>query len=71
MGNFDKDFSTVYHLKNSSNGVYAFVIKGNVTIAGTSLNERDGLGIWSTSEINIQANSDGVELLLMEVPMVA
>jgi redox-sensitive bicupin YhaK (pirin superfamily) len=71
MGNFDKDFSTAYHLKNSSNGVYAFVIKGNVTIAGTSLNERDGLGIWSTSEINIQANSDGVELLLMEVPMVA
>jgi redox-sensitive bicupin YhaK (pirin superfamily) len=71
MGNFDKDFSTVYHLKNPSNGVYAFVIKGNVTIAGTSLNERDGLGIWSTSEINIQANSDGVELLLMEVPMVA
>ena len=71
MGNFDKDFSTVYHLKNPSNGVYVFVIKGNVTIAGSSLNERDGLGIWNTSEINIKANSDGVELLLMEVPMVA
>ncbi len=69
MGKFDKDFSTTYQLKNPANGVYAFVLKGDITIAGNDLNQRDGLGIWNTNKINIKANSQDAELLLMEVPM--
>ena len=69
MGRFDKDFSTTYQLKNPANGVYAFVLKGDITIAGNDLNQRDGLGIWNTNKINIKANSQDAELLLMEVPM--
>ena len=69
IGKFDKDFSTIYHLKNPANGVYAFVLKGDITIANNNLNQRDGLGIWNTNEINIKANSQDAELLLMEVPM--
>lgn len=69
IGKFDKDFSTAYQLKNPSNGVYAFVLNGDVTIADNNLNRRDGLGTWNTKEISIKANSDDAEILLMEVPM--
>ncbi len=69
MGKFDKDFSATYQLKNPANGVYAFVLKGDITIANNDLNQRDGLGIWNANEINIKSNSQDAELLLMEVPM--
>lgn len=69
MGTFDKDFSVNYAFRKPGNGVYAFVLKGDFTIEGTSLNERDGFGIWDISTISITANSPDAELLLMEVPM--
>ncbi|RKS98834.1 pirin family protein [Flavobacterium sp. 123] len=69
IGKFDKDFSTSYRLKKKGNGVYAFVLNGDFTIGGIELNHRDGLGIWDTNSFSIQANSEGAEILLMEVPM--
>lgn len=69
LGKFDKDFTTTYQLKNPANGVYAFVIKGDIAIGDVNLNERDGLGTWNTTHLNITALSAGAELLLMEVPM--
>jgi hypothetical protein len=69
IGRFDKDYTTTYTLKNPANGVYAFVIKGDFTIANTALNERDGLGIWDTGKITLKANSSDAEVLLLEVPM--
>lgn len=68
MGQLDKGFNTTYTLKNKTNGVYAFVIEGDVTINGQALNKRDGLGISETDTISISADSD-TRLLLMEVPM--
>lgn len=69
LGKFDKDFTTDYKLKKSGNGIYAFVIKGDINIGNIQLNERDALGIWNTSEISIIANTPDAELLLIEVPM--
>lgn len=69
LGRFDKDFKTQYALKDKNNGVYAFVIKGEVSISGQALGERDGLGVWNVESLDITANSDDAELLLMEVPM--
>jgi redox-sensitive bicupin YhaK (pirin superfamily) len=69
LGNLDQGVTLNYKLKNSGNGVYAFVISGNVTINQIELNQRDGMGISETDELIITANSE-VELLLMEVPMV-
>lgn len=68
LGRLDKGFSTDYQLKLPGNGVYAFVLEGDVSIEGQQLNARDGFGIWDTNKINIQADSDA-SLLLMEVPM--
>lgn len=70
LGKFDKDFTTEYKIKKEGNGIYAFVIKGDVTIGNINLNQRDALGIWDTSAINITAASQDAELLLIEVPMV-
>lgn len=70
LGRFDKDFATAYELKKKGNGIYAFVLKGDITINGITLNERDGLGIWDTDSINLTADSQDAEILLMEVPMV-
>jgi quercetin 2,3-dioxygenase len=68
MGHLEKGFSTSYALHNSNNGVYAFVLEGDVTINGNSLNRRDGLGISETTSLSIVADTDA-QLLLMEVPM--
>jgi redox-sensitive bicupin YhaK (pirin superfamily) len=68
LGKMDKDFSTEYVIKKKGNGVYAFVLNGDITIDGQQLNTRDGFGVWDTDKINIKADSDA-EVLLMEVPM--
>ncbi|MFD2551126.1 pirin family protein [Bizionia sediminis] len=57
---------TVQDPKN--NGVYAFIVKGDATINGQDLNQRDGFGMWNTDTVKITANSNA-EILLMEVPM--
>ena len=68
MGNLDKGIAVNYDLKKEGNVVYAFVLKGDVTINGQQLNTRDGFGISDVMELNITADSDA-EILLMEVPM--
>lgn len=68
MSHMDAGTELNYSFKKEGNGVYAFVLKGNVTIDTQELSDRDGLGIWDTNTISIKATSDA-ELLLMEVPM--
>jgi hypothetical protein len=67
LGKLEKDFSIEYELKHKGNGVYAFVVEGDVTINGQPLNRRDGLGITETDKLNLKAISNS-ELLLLEVP---
>lgn len=69
MGRFDKGVATDYRIKGKGNGVYAFILKGDFTINGKALNQRDGMGIWDTDAIKLIADSDDAEILLMEVPM--
>lgn len=68
MGELEAGFETAYTLKDPANGVYAFVIEGDVTINGQLLHKRDGLGAWEATELQIKADSNA-RLLLMEVPM--
>ena len=68
LGKFDKGVSAEYKIQTHGNGVYAFILSGNVTIDNQSLETRDGFGIWDTDSISINADSDA-EILLMEVPM--
>ena len=68
LGNFDKGVSTEYKMKLKGNGVYVFVLNGDVKINDQLLNTRDGYGIWDTDSFTITAESNA-EFLLMEVPM--
>ena len=45
LGKFDKGVSTEYNIKAKGNGVYAFVLSGNLTINNQELESRDGFGI--------------------------
>jgi len=68
LGKFDKGVSVDYAINEKGNGVYAFLLDGNVTINDLALNKRDGLGIWETDTLKITADTDAY-ILLMDVPM--
>jgi redox-sensitive bicupin YhaK (pirin superfamily) len=68
LGHFDPGIRTGYSLKRAGNGIYAFVISGDVTVDGQPLNPRDGYGIRNPETLDIHSDTES-ELLLMEVPM--
>ena len=68
LGDFDANTNSTYELKDKENGVYAFILDGEVTIEGQKLGKRDGFGLWNTDKIELTANSNA-RVLLMEVPM--
>jgi redox-sensitive bicupin YhaK (pirin superfamily) len=68
LGQFDKGVSADYTIKAKGNGVYAFILSGDVTINDQQLNTRDGYGLWDVDKISIKADTDA-EFLLMDVPM--
>ena len=67
-GEFDQETNTNYRMKKSGNGLYAFIIEGEATIAGQTLEKRDGFGIWNEDQIEIQAKAN-TKILLMDIPM--
>lgn len=68
LGKVDSGFETTYELKNPENGLYIFIIEGDVTIDDKELNKRDAIGITNAESVSIKANSNA-EILLMEMPM--
>ena len=68
LGDLEKACSETYQIRRPGNGVYAFIIEGDVTIEGQKLNKRDGFGIWDTSQLSITADTNA-KVLLMDVPM--
>ena len=57
-----------YELHKEGNGVYVFVLEGQVTINGQQLDKRDAMGISETASIQIKADA-AAQLLLIDVPM--
>lgn len=68
IGKFSKGNSDNYQIKKEGNGVYAFILDGEVEINGEKLSKRDGMGIWDTDSFHVEA-SENARVLLMEVPM--
>jgi len=69
IGNFEKHQTFEYALHASGNGVYVYVIDGNVEIDGQTLTAGDGLGISGISSFRGQLHGDSAQLLAIEVPM--
>ncbi|OLF41759.1 MULTISPECIES: pirin family protein [unclassified Psychrobacter] len=68
IGDFDKGVTQTYDLKDPNNGVYVFVISGQVVVNGNTLDTRDGLGVWDTKSFTMDVAEDA-KVLVMEVPM--
>ncbi|MBH0006379.1 pirin family protein [Psychrobacter sp. SWN149] len=68
MGDFDEGISQTYQLNDSNNGVYVFVISGEVVIESNTLSTRDGLGIWDTKSFTMNVEA-ATRVLVMEVPL--
>lgn len=68
LGRFDQGISKNYPLHGENQGVYIFVIAGEVSVNTKTLHHRDGLGIWDTPNVTLDILQDA-EILLMEVPM--
>ena len=68
IADLEKGTSLDYTIKGEGNGLYVFVLAGDVAVEGLELNSRDGFGIWDINRVNFTATGN-TSLLLMEVPM--
>ncbi|MGH1339879.1 MAG: pirin family protein [Aureispira sp.] len=68
LGDFNKGINTHYTFQKEKNGVYLFVLEGQVIVNGQTLERRDGYGLWDTKSFDLEAASDA-QVLVMEVPM--
>jgi quercetin 2,3-dioxygenase len=68
LAQFDVNHSQVYKMKDKTNGLYVFNLKGDIIVDKQVLNTRDGYGIWNVEQVTIKADT-AAEFLLMEVPM--
>jgi len=69
MGIFNKGQQTSYNIQQKGNGVYAFVINGSFTVDGHQLQQRDALAIENPDTLNLIAETDNAQLLIIDVPM--
>lgn len=70
IGNFDKNKSRAYEPRKEGNGVFSMVIEGEFEVAGTKLERRDAVGVYSIdSPFSVKALSDNARILLIDVPM--
>ena len=58
-----------YTLQNRKNGVYIFLLEGQLDILGEVLERRDALAVMDITEVSFIAREDA-SILLIEVPLV-
>ncbi|WP_396633804.1 pirin family protein [Maribacter sp. R86514] len=68
LGDYESGTTDSYDFKKKGNGVYIFVVDGEIEITNQKLNKRDGFGIWETDTFDFKINRKS-KILLMEVPM--
>ncbi|MBK9402516.1 MAG: pirin family protein [Bacteroidetes bacterium] len=68
LGKLDKGTSIEYKVNKKGNGVYVFLLNGEMKINDQLIEKRDGFGIWDVESLQISAQ-DNSEVLVMEVPM--
>lgn len=68
IGDFTVETSGEYSLNKTGDGVYFFVLEGEIEVEGQNLSKRDGIAVSDTDKIKYSA-SKNAKALLMEVPM--
>lgn len=67
LGRFAGRAEAEYHLHQPGAGFFAFVLAGAFEIAGRLLHAKDGLALWNTSTVEVEALSNDALLLVLEV----
>lgn len=68
IAQFDPGSEQNYTLHDPRNGVYLFILEGDIMCNDHALHRRDAIGIWNTDEVTIETIKKS-KILLMEVPM--
>jgi len=68
LGKFKEGVTETYHFKKEGNGIYIFLLEGEIDVEGQILERRDGYGIWDADKVYFKATKDS-RVLVMEVPM--
>ena len=69
LADLEKDKSIEYKIHTKGNGVYLFLIDGEISLDGETLSKRDGIGIWETESFKLKSFENS-RLLFIEIPMV-
>lgn len=64
----DAGITLTYTPKFKDNGVYFFLLEGEVEAAGQVLSKRDAIGVWETGPVEIKTKT-AARVLAIEVPM--
>ena len=66
--NLDINNSIDISLKSQENGLYIFVVDGEIEVEGNLLSKRDAVGVSEANHILIKSKENS-ELIIIEVPM--
>lgn len=65
---FEGRKEAIYTVRDKKSGLFAFVIAGAFEVEGRLLHEKDGLALWNTEKIELEALSNNALVLVMELP---
>ena len=68
LGYFERDQALTYTFNRVNKGVFIFNMSGSLLVNAQALEQRAGLGIWETDEINITCLTSS-KFLIVEVPI--
>jgi len=69
IGNLKQGKTLEHKLHYPGNGIYAFLIQGEVEVEGKTLNDRDAIGFMAQRQITFEVKEDS-KLLLIEIPKI-
>ena len=66
IGKFSGRRESIYHRKYPNTGIFAYVLKGVFEVEGRLLHERDGLELYDSEFVEIEALSNDAVILVFE-----
>jgi quercetin 2,3-dioxygenase len=70
LADIEGDNEISFAPKFKGNGVYIFVIEGEVAVEGQTISKRDAIGVYETDGFSIKANRSST-VLAIEIPMLS
>lgn len=67
VGKFPGRAETVYHSEQPAANVFVFVLEGAFEVEGRLLHARDGLALWQTTAVEMEALSNDALLMVLEL----